>query len=173
MMRRVFIYFADAHSNPEAVILSPSFGRRASRDISDLIALGMALPARSMGEGASPSAFRSQTSPEILRPKEGLRMTGSNAIEIAVSLKWEYDSPIGDRPVFMRVGNIASTVGNQTFCSEYDRSLRLRVRREMPSTLAAFCRWPEVPRRASTIRSFSIFSSGAELVAICNVGRDS
>lgn len=66
-------------------------------------------------------------------------MTGSNTVAIAVSLKWEYDSPILGRPVFIRVGNIASTVGNQAFRKEYDRSLRLRVRREMPSTLAAFC----------------------------------
>jgi hypothetical protein len=51
----------------------------------------------------------------------------------------QYDSPTRNRPVFMRVGNIASTVGIQAFCREYDRSLRLRVRREMPSTLAAFC----------------------------------
>ena len=51
----------------------------------------------------------------------------------------QYDSPIRDRPVFMGMGNIASTVRNQAFCREYDLSLRLRVRREMPSTRAAFC----------------------------------
>jgi len=66
-------------------------------------------------------------------------MTASDAIETAVSFRCEYDSLIRGRPVFMRVGNIASTVGNQAFCKEYDRSFRLRVRREMPSTLAAFC----------------------------------
>ncbi len=72
-------------------------------------------------------------------------MTGSNNFDTAISLGsalalWcEYDSLTRSRPVFMRAGNIASTVGNQAFCSEYDRNLRLKVLREMPSTRAAFC----------------------------------
>ena len=154
------------------VILTLSFGRRTSWDTSDSIALvHQKRPTR--GLRASPHEFLVRASPEILCPKEELRTTGSNPVHTPASVRLQYDSPIGGRPVLMRVGNIASTVENQAFCREYDRNLRLRVRREIPSTRAAFCWCPEVPRSVSKIRSFSTFPRGVELLLSCSPGRDS
>ena len=56
------------------VILSPSAGRRTSRDVSDFVG-----PNRRLHEDLWPksqaTAFKSYTSREVLRPTEGLRMT--------------------------------------------------------------------------------------------------
>jgi hypothetical protein len=70
MLRRISPEVVEA---AEPVILRPSFGRRISRDISILNAVS-----GSSGEilvENRATAFRSEIFREILRPKDGLRMT--------------------------------------------------------------------------------------------------
>jgi len=62
----------------EAVILSPSLGRRVSGDACDRNADGEAPSPMLLdvsGGRAMPRAIKSEVSREVLHPKEGLRMT--------------------------------------------------------------------------------------------------
>src|ERR1700746_3506514 len=61
----------------DAVILSPSFGRRISRNASDFHSAGVALRPKTwiFRERAIQAAIKSEIFREILRPKEELRMT--------------------------------------------------------------------------------------------------
>ena len=65
-----------AWSNHKTVILR-LFWRRISRDVSGSIAAGVALApeCRFLGQNAAQLQMRSDAFREILRPKEGLRMT--------------------------------------------------------------------------------------------------
>src|ERR1700745_1742129 len=57
-----------------SVILSPSFGRRPSRDVSDALASSRLLT-QNLGPKSQDAATKSDIFREVLRPKEGLRMT--------------------------------------------------------------------------------------------------
>ena len=58
----------------KTVILSPSFGRRISRNVSDAVAISRLLGERFWVKSRD-MATRSEASREVFRPKEGLRMT--------------------------------------------------------------------------------------------------
>jgi hypothetical protein len=82
LIRRIGIErnFGSFSSNSELqrpVILRPDFGRRIFRNIQDIIAVSVALwpMLRVLGRRAMPAANQSDTSREILRAKEALRMT--------------------------------------------------------------------------------------------------
>src|SRR3954469_25994227 len=82
---------------PTSVILSPSFGRRTSRNIS-----GWSAPSRLLNEVSRKSQDIASTNDgfsEVLRPKEALRMTGLRwqssfqRIGIAIALFVFFASP--------------------------------------------------------------------------------
>src|SRR5690348_12738637 len=61
---------------PKPLILSPSFGRRISRNVSALITFSRLFDRPLTSPKSLERATNFETSREILRPKEGLRMTG-------------------------------------------------------------------------------------------------
>src|SRR5207302_2047749 len=64
-----------AHSKfPKPVILSPSFGRRTSRNASGVFALSRLLT-QNIWPKSQEETTECETSRQVLRPKEGLRMT--------------------------------------------------------------------------------------------------